>query len=385
MKDTFNICMVTTFHPPFDNRIFYKEAKSLTKYYNVTVVAPSSEIQNGIYDGVKVVTVPSPTAKIFYPITLWRTFLQALRQDADIYHCHEMESLIIGIIIKILKKKRVIFDVHEHWPSMWTLMVGNLLRMNIFKYPSTSAFFQRVIGRFELFLAHFSDELIVVSDSVGELFQKQNVPFTVIMNVPRADITASETILKKPHMLIYMGGNLGFSKGTEIAAGIISSLKKEYPDISLKIIGRTDRKFFEEYPDSDVKERTTITGLLPLDQMYQQIKEGAIGLILFQNTHYNSYIGLPNKLFDYMLCGLPVVASNFPEISRVITESQCGILIDTSDSSSVNQAVRCLFSHPDEAVKIGINGRRAAIQKYNWAIMEENLLNIYASFQEGKH
>ncbi|MBP7411822.1 MAG: glycosyltransferase, partial [Methanoculleus sp.] len=104
---------------------------------------------------------------------------------------------------------------------------------------------------------------------------------------------------------------------------------------------------------------------------------GSIGLLAFQPDYYNAYIGLPNKLFDYMLCGLPIVASDFPEIRRVVSDAECGLLVDPTNPDAIAGAIIYLMEHPEEAQRMGENGRRAVLEKYNWEEMEGRLLAMY--------
>ncbi len=82
-----------------------------------------------------------------------------------------------------------------------------------------------------------------------------------------------------------------------------------------------------------------------------------------------------------MACGLPVVASNFPEISRVVKEADCGILVDPTDVGEIADAIVYMLEHPEEAMMMGENGRRAVEVKYNWERMEERLLELYEGLE----
>ncbi len=83
-----------------------------------------------------------------------------------------------------------------------------------------------------------------------------------------------------------------------------------------------------------------------------------------------------------MLCGLPIVASDFPEIRRVVIETECGVLVDPTSPDAIAEAIIYLMEHPEEARRIGESGRRAAIEKYNWGRMEERLLGVYKEIGE---
>ena len=79
-----------------------------------------------------------------------------------------------------------------------------------------------------------------------------------------------------------------------------------------------------------------------------------------------------------MAAGIPVVASKFPNITEIVEESNCGILVDPTDPQEVTDAIIYLMEHPKEAEEMGSNGRRAVEEKYNWENMERELLQIYA-------
>lgn len=380
------ICMVTTFHRPNDSRIYHKEARSLQAQYDVVVVAPdeaeprSDDITIDYDDaGIKTVTIPKPKGLLRSLIVFRRQILKtALKENCDVYHCHELDSLLISVIIKTVRKKKVIYDVHEHWPSALTHMTGSLKHASVLQKKPVSRIFQTLIARIERILAKRVDGIIVVSESVGERFRDINIPTAVIQNVPlRKFNNRKPGPGRPPHNLVYMGGNLGYVHGVDLCGDLLSSLSARYPDISMTFVGRlngraSDLPFFKEHA-----EKVAVTGMLPLDRMYQTIAQGQVGLLLFRNTHHNMYIGLPSKLFDYMGCGIPVVASAFPEIQRVIKAAGCGICVDPDDSDAIASAVRYLLDNPVEAEKMGQNGREFIDKQYNWDAVGRDLKDLY--------
>ena len=110
------ICFLTSVHPAFDARIFYKEAKTLAKAgYSVTLIAQHSKDE--IVDGVRIIALPKPRNRLFRIFgTTWRMFRLALKQTADVYHFHDPELIPVGIVLRLLGKK-VIYDVHEDVPQ----------------------------------------------------------------------------------------------------------------------------------------------------------------------------------------------------------------------------------------------------------------------------
>jgi len=85
-----------------------------------------------------------------------------------------------------------------------------------------------------------------------------------------------------------------------------------------------------------------------------------------------------------MAAGLPVIASNFPLWKEIVEGDNCGLTVNPLDSREIAGAVEYLIDHPDEAKKMGENGKKAATEKYNWGTESKKLLAIYEDLLEGR-
>jgi len=86
---------------------------------------------------------------------------------------------------------------------------------------------------------------------------------------------------------------------------------------------------------------------------------------------------MPNKLFEYMAAGLPVIASNFPLWSKIVEGNKCDITVDPLNSTAIGQAIEFLLAHPELRQEMGNHGRHAVDVKYNWNSEAETLLKFY--------
>ncbi len=104
--------------------------------------------------------------------------------------------------------------------------------------------------------------------------------------------------------------------------------------------------------------------------------EARAGLVLFHDVpnHTSAY---PNKLFEYMSAGLPVIASHFPLWRSIVERDRCGMLVDPRDATAIAKAIDWVLTHPEEAEAMGRRGRDAVAATYNWAAEERKLLAIY--------
>lgn len=365
------ICMLTSTHGPGDGRIFQKEAKSLAKEHEVTIIAPSDENGSSIVDGIRIVTVKRPDSIALHPITLLRLLRACLAGDADVYHCHEPDALLIGVLAKYLKGKRVVYDIHEHWPSEIPFDLG--VRNGTLVQKTLSA----LVSRVEMALARRAESTFAVSESVAARFREGGLEPTIISNYSIADLDIPSNPDRTGRNLMLMAGNMQSFHGVGECIEAVSRVRERYPDATLTLVGKVREDLNECISGSGQDGFIISTGFLPYRAMYERLSGGTAGLLVFQPTYYNISIGLPNKLFDYMLLGLPVIASDLPEIRNVVSNADCGILVDPASVSDIANAIAYLFDHPEEARRMGKNGRRAILETYNWSTMEADLLQAY--------
>ncbi|WP_244987663.1 glycosyltransferase family 4 protein [Methanoculleus chikugoensis] len=368
--------MLTTTHLPYDGRIFEKEAKSLTKEHDIIIIAPSE--YGGIEEnsGVKIVAVRKPASNLLHPLTLWRVLRAGLGEECDVIHCHEPDALLAALLLKAVKGRKVVYDIHEHWPSEIPFDLG---------VPNVSVLtrvLEPLLSRGEVLLSRFADARIAVSESVAERFGKNGTRPVIISNYSVAESAPPPALPAGGNRnVVYMAGNMQMFHGIRECIQAMSKVAAIYPDISLTLVGNVREDIGAIAAGADPRPEITLTGYLPYREMYDTLRMGSIGLLVFQPDYYNAYIGLPNKLFDYMLCGLPVVASDFPEIRKVVAETECGVLVDPTDPDAIAEAITYLLEHPDAARRMGENGRKAVLERYNWGEMEKRLLGVYRAIE----
>ncbi len=366
--------MLTTVHPPFDTRVFHREAKSLASNgHEVTLIAPHTEVINETIDGVHIKTIIKPNSKALHFLTMIKVFLEGLKTHYDVSHCHEPGSLLVCFILKVLKGNKMVYDAHEYYPE---LIAENVFFPKVVKKP-----IHFIVDKGELFLCKFCEYIITVNESLRKRFARfENI--VVLYNVPSLDLFPLKDVEIEQNTIVY-AGYVSRERGLDKLLKSLLDVRKAYPDIFLLVAGyiqdtdefKSEVKSFID--DNSLNGTVRITGWIPYADIVANIQKSMVGMILFQPIYYNNIIGLPNKLFEYMACGKPVIASDFPEIRAIVEEANCGILVDSSNIDDITKAIIWILNNPKEAQEMGYRGRKLIEEKYNWAEMETLLLSMY--------
>ena len=362
------VCLTTTVHPPFDTRIFHKEAKTLAKAgYDVILIAQHDK--NKVVEGVKIIALPKPRNRLtrIFGLT-WRAFRLALRQHAFIYHFHDPELLPLGVLLKLLTRAKVIYDVHEDVPQQ--ILTKNWIPAPL-RVPLAVAF-----NAVEKLLAHMLDAVVVATEGIAEKFRKLGP--VVIHNYPDLRMLPNPPLTPKEReekVLVYVGG-ISRERG---AVEMVRALEflSHIDGLRLDLIGRFEPSELEqELQALPGYKRVRFLGWLQPTEIYKHLAEAEVGLVcLHPEPRY--VIAWPVKLFEYMAAGLPVIASNFPLWREIVEGNECGLTVDPLNPQEIAEVIEYLLEHPDLRRKMGENGRRAVEEKYNWEKEGRRLLKLY--------
>jgi len=377
------VCMITTNHSPFDDRIFYKEAKSLKKAgYDVTVIGQTDSKMNKVVDGIRVIGLEKGAGIKSNPV-LWKKLLkEALKNNADIYHCHEPESFLVAIYIKLFKRKKIVYDVHEYYIDVLPL-----------SSPQMRLFLGFMLYLVEPLFCGYTDAIITADEEIAKRYKKFNKKVYPIFNFPSFEVfkPSNNQDMKMRYkdyfVIIYVGG-MSEERGILELIKAVHKVSRTYPLVKLLLLGNFGTQDFEkrciEYVRSnDLTESVEFLGFVPHTEIPKYIDAADVGVIIHQLIP-KFYKNIPIKQFEYMVCGKPVLGSNLPPITRYVENARSGIIVDPNNVNKIAEAIIYLIEHPDEAKKMGENGRRAVEEKYNWSEMEKELIKIYEKLMETK-
>jgi glycosyltransferase involved in cell wall biosynthesis len=272
----------------------------------------------------------------------------------------------MGFLLKFLGK-HVIYDVHEDYSR------------DILSKEWLPRFLRPVLARTVHFLeqlsAQFFDGIVAATPSIAANFPRNKTVF--VGNFPSPEdlpICELPPYEQRPPNVIYVGSITelrGIREMVEAAAF--------FPEGTRLILGGCfwPLSLKEQIYKLSGWKRVEFKGYLDRKSVAESYRSARIGLLLFKPAP-NHLEALPNKLFEYMAAGLPVVASDFPYWRKLIVEEVgCGLVVNSNNPRAVADAVRWLLNHPEDAKRMGERGKKAVALKYNWEEAAKTLLALY--------
>lgn len=362
---------LSTIHQALDVRIFMKECRTLAAHgWDVHLVIqnpPTSEL-----DGVKFwdLNVSPSVGKIKQ---FWQRYTKAweiaFRLKGQIYHFHDPELILLGLFLKI-RGFQVIYDVHEDAPREAISLNKERPIFGLFK-----SFVWQIL---ETLAKLFLDAFVCVTPSIKAHFPDSkswlvlNFPLTEELKIyQRQHISYSS----RENLFVYAGG-ITKIRGIREMVEALSQLPA-HSQARLILLGTFSPASLEtEIQDQAGWPQVSFRGWQSRHEMIQQVSQSKVGLVLF-HPEPDHLEAIPNKLFEYMSAGLPVIASNFPWWRQLITELNCGLVVDPLDPKAIAEAMQFLLEHPQVAEEMGRNGQRAVVERFNWESETQNLIRLY--------
>lgn len=368
-----SICLVTSGHPPMDDRIFWKFSKSLSQaVYSVTILCSTenlkrneSEISLIGFDGY--ILPKKEKIKRFY------AHLVEIKPDLII--CSEILPLISALKFKNIKPGvKIVLDITEWFPENVAFKLKGI---------------NKWIKYFQLNVAYIYLLQKVNHIIVGEKAKLDRYNFlaptkskTIIGYYPVLKyFEYSSPDLTKKEIVLGYAGVITFERGIKTLLNVSSAIAKKYPDkkIILLLFGRFTYKNeeleFKELIKSFYDIEIRFEDWKDYDKMNSVISKMDICFDLrIRNFIYSN--SLPIKIFEYMACGKPFIYSDIKPIRDEIDFAKCGFLVDPQNENEIVNAVSNYFDNPALATDHSKNARRIIEDGKNWESESGKLLDL---------
>lgn len=362
------ICMLTSSHDFYDNRIYYKEILSLKKIYDeIYIVGPGKK---------DFVTEDGVIVKSFKPRKTWYDRFRPMKDmfkiakdiKADVYHAHEPDSFQVAIKLKKALGSKAIYDSHEYHPEAFSE-----------HFPKGKKLAEKIIYKYEKSIAKKADYIITVNELLVNKFKEYNPNVCLIPNYPVLSINKVIPQYDGKPVFVYVGG-LREDRGIFKILEAIQLVKIECK--YLFIGGFEDENFkckVEEFIKNNLRDKDIVfTGKIPHLQVFNYLNKSCAGFVLLQPNNWRYVNSEPIKLFEYMMTKTAIIASDFPMMRKIVQDSKCGCLVEPDNINQIAKAIEKLASNMEDTKQMGQNGYEAINECYNWSICEKRILEIYS-------
>ena len=289
------------------------------------------------------------TGPAFYAELNLRLFFKLLFTRCDAIHANDLDTLLPAYLVARIRGKQLVYDTHEYFTGVPELV----------KRPKV----QRIWKAIERFVFPKLKKVVTVNRSIAELYEKEyKVPVGVMRNIPSAQpiASASRQELNLPldaFILILQGNGINVDRGGEEAVQLMHHLDNAL----LLIAGSGDViPTLKSYVATNgLSEKVRFLPRMPYADLMRYTSCCDLGLTLDKDTNINYRFSLPNKIFDYIHAGIPVLASNLPEVRRIVEGYDVGIICNSHNPAEIAQAVKVLLNHPDKKALFIQNCRKA--------------------------
>ncbi|MCD6371615.1 MAG: glycosyltransferase [Candidatus Aenigmarchaeota archaeon] len=349
----------------------HKEAKVLVENgYKVTVIVwdrHNEYKEKDIIDDIEVIRLRisklsgSIHGKLIKIILWWKKVYKEISRllregyQFDVIHCHDLDTLLVGVLLKRRLNLKLIYDAHE--------IYGYMLKDD---HPLISKF----AFVLEKLLVKFVDHIITIDEPFKEYFEKFNKPVTIVMNCKDLIYNEYSPPNNPVFTLVYIGL---MSKGRFFPdiLDVVGNLE----NVKLILAGKKEGLFEEIKNYSKRFDNIEFLGTIPSSKILPLTRK-ADATFVITDLKGQHKMNVFNKQFEAMVCGRPIIVTKGTYAGKMTEELKCGLTVDY-DRDSVRDAIVKLRDNPDLCRKLGENAFKAAKERYNWDVEKKKLLEVY--------
>lgn len=304
---------------------------------------------------------------LFYKFFNLRLFFFLLFHRFDVLVSNDLDTLLPNYLISKLKRLPLVYDSHEYFTGVPELQgrpfvkwVWKTIEKNIF--PNLQY-------------------VLTVSDSIANKYAEEyGISVMSVRNCSyRSDhiqpYSRSELLVKPDDFLIILqGSGLNADRGGEELIEAVNNTV----NVTLFVVGSGDSisNLKNRVSELNLVQRVRFVDKLPWEELMRYTKSADLGLTLDKSTNLNHNFSLPNKLFDYISAGMPVLSSDLPEIAKVLNRYNCGVIIDDVTPQKISMALNDMINNPESLTGMRINSKKASLD-LNWEIESDKVKSMY--------
>ncbi len=306
---------------------------------------------------------------LFYAFFNLRLFFVLLFSKVDIYHSNDLDTLLANYLAARIRGKELVYDSHEYF-------------LGVPEIQGRPA--KKVWTAIERLIFPKLKTIITVNESIANLYEKDyGKKLVVVRNLPLSqEIKKVKTkedlgVPLDKSIVILQGAGINIDRGAEELLEAIA-LSNDYV---LYLVGTGDviEKLKERALLNDLIDKVVFVGRLPYQEMMQYTLNADVGVTLDKDTNINYRFSLPNKIFDYMKAGIPVLASDLKEVANIVNGYQVGLVIENHEPQTILSGLDTILSNKATIETFSKNGLKG-VKKLNWEQEVAPVKGIYSTF-----
>lgn len=310
---------------------------------------------------------------LFYAEYNIRLFFYLLFHHFDLFVANDLDTLLPNFLISKLKRKRLVYDSHEYFCG----------ELSIADRP----FVKRVWKSIERFCFPKLKDVITVSQSIVDQYEQEyGIRPHLVRNIPpkaTPPVTETRVSLQLPEdktIIILQGNGINEGRGGE-------ELVEAMPFVDEKAVflivgsGTVIPQLKERVKDLQLEHRVRFVSRVTPEMLYNYTYLSDIGIALDRDLSMNLRFSLPNKLFEYIKAGTPVVVSNLIERARIVGQYRVGLIVEDFQAENIAEKINKLVNDKQLYNDLKANCKLAA-EDLCWENEEKVLEEIYLRERE---
>ena len=300
-----------------------------------------------------------------------------LLRKVQLVHFHDFDLLPYMAFLSFIKP--VVYDVHENYPE------EVLVRPYIGIPRALRPTLYHLVRLFQWALANILKNVVLVVPSQAADFWGRRLRLSYVWNYASAKLAEerSDDYAARGNVVTFPGSQY-LENGSLALLDIATQVRRQIPDVTFRVTDRFHgtKSFREEF-----LVRRSALGLegvvvlvpnVPANEIMKELNQARVGLVPSLPVA-KILRAMPNKVFEYMAAGIPIVSFDYLHIRDVVKTSECGILVAPNDIHEFSESIVFLLNNIEQAEMLGQRGGAAFRRKYNWELQMPGLLEFYSS------
>lgn len=302
----------------------------------------------------------------------------------DVLHIHDMLIAKSVFEVNARFKIKTVLDLHENRPEIMQFYP------HLKKFPGKYLIKPLVWKQWQKRLMQMADHVILVTEEAKEVaIQEEGIDpskIKVVANSIEANIYYQYKLEAEiqnrfqGHFNIVYVGDTGLRRGTDTAIQALALLAAKIPDAQLILVGKSseDNQLKELATALGVEDKVAFEGWQDVSLFPSYIAAANVCISpLHRNKHHDTTFA--NKIFQYMAGAKPLLVSDCPPQIRVVNQANCGLVFQAGNAKDMAEKLLQLYAKKENAINLGVNGKSALDQQFDWSITSKGLIELYSN------